>query len=234
VITSVLEGTAEMKSSAVALQQQVASSRQGIERVRGELSRARDDALIDPLTRVLSRNGFDRRLAQMLAQPPGPQRSHWLVMLDIDRFKAVNDNYGHVMGDRVLQAVAEVLRGCVADPAHCVARCGGEEFAMLLPHCTPELALALAETGRQRVKAPQLRDLRGRSVVLIVTISAGIAAMREGDDAQELIARADAALHAARQAGRDRVNRAAEPAQSGMHRASPRCPGTTRVHPAGP
>ena len=78
--------------------------------------------------------------------------------------------------------------------------------ALLLPHCTPQAALGLAETSRERVKALKVRDRRTQSVILTVTLSAGVAQLREGDDAQELIARADAALYAAKQAGRDRVN----------------------------
>jgi diguanylate cyclase len=204
-ISRVLEGTTEMKDSAAALQRQVAASRLEIEQLRDDLSRARDEALVDPLTRIVNRKGFDQRIRGMLGEAPGPERSHWLVMLDIDRFKAVNDTYGHVMGDRVLQAVAEVLRGCITDSAHCVARYGGEEFAFLLPHCAPGLAQALAEVGRQRVKALKVRDRRTQSVVLTVTISAGVASMQPGDDAQTLVARADEALYAAKEAGRDRV-----------------------------
>jgi diguanylate cyclase len=98
-----------------------------------------------------------------------------------------------------------VLRGCITDSAHCVARYGGEEFAFLLPHCAPGLAQALAEVGRQRVKALKVRDRRTQSVVLTVTISAGVASMQPGDDAQTLVARADEALYAAKEEGRDRV-----------------------------
>ena len=205
VISRALEGTATMRESAIALQRQVAAGQAEIERLRFELGRERDEALLDPLTRVLNRKGFDQRLEAMLALPPMPGASHGLVMLDIDRFKTVNDSYGHMMGDRVLQVVAEVLANCLVDPAHCVARYGGEEFALLLPRCAPEFPLALAQACRERVKALKVRDRRTQGVVLVVTISAGVATVRAGDDAQELIARADAALYAAKKAGRDRV-----------------------------
>ena len=112
-------------------------------------------------------------------------------MFDIDRFKAVNDTCGHVMGDRVLQGVAEALGSGVQDPTHCLARYGGEEFALVLPHCTQTAAIALAESCRERVKAMRVRDRRTQSVVLSVTISAGVTALQPGDDAQSFIARAD-------------------------------------------
>lgn len=214
VIVDALASTNEMKESAAALQQQVLAGRHEIERLRDDLNRARDEATLDPLTRLLNRKGFDDALDRMLASPLTPGRAHCLVMLDIDRFKAVNDSYGHVMGDRVLQAVSEVLRNGVADPAHSVARYGGEEFAVLLPDCLPSAALALADSGRQRVGTLRVRDRRSTSVILKVTISAGLAAMQTGDDAFALIARADEALYAAKQGGRDRVvcDRAIDPA----------------------
>jgi diguanylate cyclase len=207
-LSQTLAGTAEMKDSAAALQRQVVVSRQEIERLRSDLNRARDEALVDALTRVVNRRGFDSKLKEMLDQTPAAGSSHCLVMFDIDRFKAVNDNCGHVMGDRVLQGVAEALSSGVQDPAHCLARYGGEEFALLLPQCGQDAAVALAESCRERVKAMKVRDRRTQSVVLRVTISAGVAALQPGEDAQSFIARADAALYAAKQAGRDRVIRA--------------------------
>lgn len=204
----VISQATEMKDSADALQQQVLASRQEIERLRQDLSRARDDALIDPLTRIVNRKGFDQKLQAMLDQAPEAGRTHGLVMLDIDRFKSVNDTYGHVMGDRVLQAVAEVLRAAVSDPTHTVARYGGEEFAMLLPQCTLDSATALALTARDRVKAMAVRDRRTQRVMLSVTISAGVTTLHAGDGPSSLIVRADSALYAAKQAGRDRVHNA--------------------------
>lgn len=204
-VLEALAGTAQMKSSAQELAQQVEASRQEIERLQTDLIRARDEAVLDPLTRVLNRKGFDQQLASLLGQPPGSDRSHCLIMLDIDHFKKVNDTHGHVMGDRVIQALGEVLRSCVSDKAHSVARYGGEEFAILLPHSTLDFSVKLADMVRERTKAMKIRDRRTQEVVLTVSISAGVAAMRFGDDAQGLIERADAALYKSKQTGRDRV-----------------------------
>jgi len=113
-----------------------------------------------------------------------------------------------VMGDRVIQALGDVLRACVSDKSHSVARYGGEEFAVLMPHCTVEHSLKMADTIRQRTKAMKIRDRRTQEVVLTVSISGGVAAMQPGDDAQDLIARADSALYKSKQAGRDRVTSA--------------------------
>lgn len=200
-----LAGTAQMKISAQVLHEQVVVSRKEIERLQVDLTRARDEAVMDPLTQVLNRKGFDRQLAALLEQPLMPDRSHCLIMLDIDHFKKVNDTHGHVMGDRVIQSLGEVLRSCVSNKAHSVARYGGEEFAILLPDCTLEESVTLADAVRLRTKSMKIRDRRTHEVVLTVSISGGVAAMHTGDDAQDLIARADGALYQSKQTGRDRV-----------------------------
>jgi diguanylate cyclase len=192
VINRALDRTAGMKESAFALQREVMASGQEIERLRVDLSRAREESEIDPLTRLLNRKGFDLRLDELLHQALAPGARCCIVMLDIDRFKTVNDTFGHVMGDRVLRAVAGAIRGGVSDPSHSVARYGGEEFALSLPQCKLVTALAVAEARRQRVKALRIRDRRSQTVLLNVTVSAGVAEMNPEDDALSLVARADA------------------------------------------
>ncbi len=205
VLGQALAGTVEMKESAASLQQQISASRQEIERLRDDLSRARDEALVDPLTRVLNRKGFDQKLQAMLDSAPGPGRTHCLILLDIDRFKSVNDSHGHVMGDRVLQVVAGLLRSGVSDATHSVARYGGEEFACLMPNSTPQQARDRAESMRLDIKAAKTIDRRNPGPGIMVTVSAGVAQLRASDDGPSLVARADVALYAAKQGGRDRV-----------------------------
>jgi diguanylate cyclase len=200
-----LAGTAEMKHSADALQQQVSASQTEIARLRSDLDRARGEALLDPLTGLLNRKGFDQRIAALLHEPPGAGRQHCLVMLDIDHFKKVNDAHGHVMGDRVIQGLGEILRHSVTDDGHAAARYGGEEFAIVLPHSTLTDAQQLAEQVRLRAKAMKIRNRNTQEVLFTVTISGGVAALHDGDDAQTLIARADGALYGSKNAGRDRV-----------------------------
>ncbi len=201
-----LAGTAEMKSSADALQQQVSASQTEIARLRTDLDRARGEALLDPLTTILNRKGFDQKIASLLKQPPADGHQHCLVMLDIDHFKQVNDAHGHVMGDRVIQGLGEILRLAVTDPEHAAARYGGEEFAIVLPHSTLADAARLADQVRQRAKAMKIRNRSTQEVLFTVTISGGVAALRPGDDAQALIARADGALYQSKNGGRDRVS----------------------------
>ena len=200
-----LAGTAEMKSSAEALRQQVVASQNEIARLRNDLDRALGEALVDPLTGVLNRKGFEMRLDALLAEPVAAGESHCLVMLDIDHFKNVNDTHGHVMGDRVIQGLGEILRVSVQNPLHGAARYGGEEFAVVLPRCSLIDAAKIAETVRIRTKAMKVRNRATQDVLFTVTISGGVAAMQPGDDAAALVARADAALYASKRGGRDRV-----------------------------
>jgi diguanylate cyclase len=209
-VNQALAGTARMRSSVTDLQQQVLASRREVERLQAELIRVRDEAMLDPLTQVLNRKGFDQRLATLLAQPPADTAEHCLIMLDIDHFKKVNDTHGHVMGDRVIQALGEVLRACAPDKEKAVAaRFGGEEFAILVPDSTLEHSTRLADQVLARVRGMRIRDRRTKEVVLTVSVSGGVAALRQGDDAQGVIARADAALYQSKEAGRDRVTCAA-------------------------
>ena len=200
-----LASTALMQEAASALSRQVESSQGEIDRLRKDLTRAREEALVDPLTQVVNRRGFDLQLTAMLTQPEQAWRNHALVMFDIDRFKTVNDTYGHVMGDRLLQAVAAGLQAGVTESGLRIARYGGEEFALLMPNSNAQAATACAESLCARIRAMKVRDRRSQNVVLTVTVSAGVGVMRAGDDATSFVARADAALYAAKEAGRDRV-----------------------------
>jgi len=201
-----LEGSARVRHSAQALEAEVKHSQNEIEQLQNELIRVRDEVLRDALTQVLNRKGFDQQLQAMLQQAPQPERVHALAMFDLDHFKKVNDNQGHVMGDRVLQALGEVLKSCALPASgHSVARYGGEEFAMLLPDTTPDEAMRLAELVRNRTKAMKIRDRRTQEVVLTVTISGGVALLQPDEDATTLTSRADAALYRAKHEGRDRI-----------------------------
>jgi diguanylate cyclase len=194
-----------MKSSVEALQQKVSVSQDEITKLRGELDRATNEALLCPMTGILNRRGFEKKIESLLSQQSADGHSHCLVMLDIDHFKKVNDTHGHLMGDRVLQAVGEILRSAVTNANHAAARYGGEEFALLLPKTSLDQSIELAEAVRNRTKAMKIRNRTTQEVLLTVTISGGVTAMKPGDDAASLISRADAALYAAKNGGRDRV-----------------------------
>jgi diguanylate cyclase len=205
-LSEALAGTAEMKNSADALQQQVAAGQSEIARLRTDLDRARGEAMLDPLTAILNRKGFDQRLQALIAQAPQDGKQHCLIMFDIDHFKKVNDSHGHVMGDRVLQGIGEILRNSVPHQNCAAARYGGEEFAIVLPDHTLADAAKLAEQVRLRAKAMKVKNRSTQEVLFSITISGGVTAWQSNDDAASFVARADAALYQSKNGGRDCVN----------------------------
>lgn len=154
----------------------------------------------DELTRLLNRRAF-RMLGKPRLDVAGSGRRAFLILLDIDHFKSINDRYGHTEGDRVLVAVAAALRAHVR-PDDLVARIGGEEFAILIQAHTQGTALSLAHRLRRGVDDLEILSADGARIS--VTASFGVAA-GDGLPWRQLIAKADAALYAAKRAGRNRV-----------------------------
>jgi diguanylate cyclase (GGDEF)-like protein len=149
----------------------------------------------DPLTRVSNRRCLDETLDSMFALMERYEESFSLAIFDIDHFKQVNDKQGHLFGDRTLQAVARLLDETVRD-TDIVARYGGEEFVVVMPHTNLDSACIFAERVRATIEQS-----------LALTIRGGVAAASEGDNAQSLLSRADAALYSAKAGGRNCVFR---------------------------
>jgi diguanylate cyclase (GGDEF)-like protein len=170
------------------------------------------EAAEDPLTKLARRKILEERLERELARSAEVGASLALVVLDLDRFKAINDRYGHLAGDRALSHVAAVLLSQLGGDPELCCRWGGEEFVVLLPDTSGAEALAVAERLRLAVAATAIVVEGG---VIAPTISAGVAATpellaRTEDDLLEL---ADRALYAAKAHGRNRCLRAVGPSR---------------------
>jgi len=160
-------------------------------------------AAVDGLTGVFNRRYAISHLEAMIRRATDAKTALRVMMLDIDRFKSVNDRFGHPAGDAVLKEFATRVSANVRG-LDMVARLGGEEFSVALPETSASAAAAVAERVRAAVEAPRFRDAALPSP-LEVTVSIGVAAMRLGDDAERLLARADSALYASKNSGRNRV-----------------------------
>ncbi len=158
------------------------------------------EARTDALTTLPNRRAFDDELNRRFAEFRRYQRPFSLIMGDVDHFKRFNDEYGHQSGDEVLQGVARVMR-TAARQADLVARYGGEEFAVILPDTACDTGVKCLERIRQSVDTVRFRLLSGE---VHVTLSFGLAEARGGEDPAALIRRADEALYASKEAGRNR------------------------------
>jgi diguanylate cyclase (GGDEF)-like protein len=159
-------------------------------------------AVTDPLTGAYNREFLMQRLPQEIEAAIDRDRSLSLAMIDVDHFKAVNDQYGHGVGDVVLAEVARRLRSAIR-AGDLLVRYGGEEFLAVLPKADAGRAWEVGERMRQRV-CERAFDV-GDGLALLLRVSVGIAQWRIGETMPDLIERADIALYDAKERGRNRV-----------------------------
>lgn len=169
--------------------------------VRDILADITEQSLTDKLSGLLNRRGFEERLEQLMDREKASAMPLSLVICDLDRFKTVNDSWGHAAGDRVIAAFSGLLRKNLADHQF-AARIGGEEFAIVLPGSNLPAGRLFAENIRSTFSVLGVPGMPGMQNF---TASFGVAELGEAENALELQERADAALYAAKRNGRDRV-----------------------------
>jgi diguanylate cyclase (GGDEF)-like protein len=158
----------------------------------------------DQLTGLLNRRGFDEAAAAALAKAQQEGLPVVALMCDVDRFKAINDRFGHAVGDRVLVQIGDVLRRFARKTGMLVARHGGEEFAVLLIGASNEQAAQYAEAIRRECAAGEVSSEDGS---VRITVSIGLTSSRGEIDLAKIMRVADQALYVAKHRGRDRVAR---------------------------
>jgi len=169
-----------------------------------ELESARRESETDPLTRISNRKAFDDYLARSVEIYRAFATPMSMLVLDVDCFKTVNDNNGHITGDDVLREVADSVVKVFLRKNDFVARLGGDEFAIVLRETGARDATSLAERVLGRIRA--LRIPTSNDQVLQVTVSIGLAEIQPHDDEKSWFERADQCLYAAKQDGRDRLS----------------------------
>ena len=183
----------------VRMQQQLESADEKLQEQARQIESHAAEARTDVLTGLANRRAFDDEMARRLAGFRRHGQTFSVVMIDIDHFKTFNDTYGHQAGDEVLRNLAKVLQQ-TAREMDLVARYGGEEFTVILPDTPCEDAAAGAERFRRAIAGDRVRF---GSAELQVTASFGAAELQEDEDVAAVIERADAALYAAKEAGRN-------------------------------
>ncbi|AFY17285.1 GGDEF domain-containing protein [Pseudomonas sp. UW4] len=183
------------------LAERVAHMEQEAQGYREHLEEQRQKALVDPLTGLPNRAAWSERLEHEVKQWQQHGNTLLLAMLDLDHFKRINDNYGHLAGDKVLKIIASVLRKRLR-ATDFIARFGGEEFVLLMPSTVPAAGLKLLESLRASIEACPFH-FKGEPVT--ITVSVGMSAFRPGEHSDQVLKRADQALYRAKNAGRNRV-----------------------------
>ncbi len=158
----------------------------------------------DPLTDLVNRRHFETILAREVDRVARAGEPALVLMVDIDRFKAVNDSHGHAAGDLVIQSVARSLLECVR-PMDTVARFGGEEYAIILPNCPPAFGQAVAERIRRKVEESMVQISLHQSLSITISVGGAYAPQWVRSSASLWIERADRQLYRAKSEGRNRA-----------------------------
>ncbi|WP_028670329.1 GGDEF domain-containing protein [Saccharospirillum impatiens] len=186
------------------LTQQLTELQTDNRRLIEQVHQERELSLRDPLTQLPNRQGFDARLAEEIARSERYQQPCCVALIDIDLFKTINDQYGHLAGDKVLKVLAKEMRSQVRQSDY-LARFGGEEFVLLLPQTPIDAGMQALEKMRLHISQCPF-NFQGKPVQ--ITFSAGVSAYRNGESADQWLHRADEALYTSKGAGRNRTTSA--------------------------
>lgn len=212
-VEKAIAATRDTEQQQRGINSQIAQLSTDLDTLRQELTQVRQESLTDHLTGISNRKAFDAALEDRIRVSRSTNDVFCVLIADIDHFKVVNDNYGHLIGDKVLRFVASTIRRCIKGK-DLAARFGGEEFAIILDSTEISGACAVAEQIRQAIYAGVIKDMDNKRVLDRISISLGIAEFRDSDLSHSLLQRADEALYLAKERGRNRVEKIELPARS--------------------
>lgn len=201
-VRSFVSESKQIRHSTSYFNEQLSSASSEISNLRKQLEKVQKDALHDSLSGLLNRGAFDKDITSFCAA--GQSYPLCLVFIDIDNFKSLNDDYGHVFGDMVIKAIAKRLQANCRDGI-AAYRYGGEEFALLIPNKPLRIARQFAETVRRSIEKITVKDKRSGKQVTNISASFGVAQFEENESPISLIDSADQQLYKAKSLGRNRV-----------------------------
>ena len=202
VIRKLLESTHKARESTDSLRQELESSQTEMQTLRQKMETLESQTLTDPLTGLRNRRGLEQVVAKMRDNGDSILEGAALLVVDIDHFKRVNDNYGHLFGDQAIKALAKVFISLIKGRDIAV-RWGGEEFVVLLPNTPMSGAFTLAEQIRDAFGRTRIRRAGSEKVLERLSVSVGIATPRSGETLEQALDRADKALYRAKNEGRN-------------------------------
>ena len=158
----------------------------------------KEEVTLDELTGAYNRRAFKSIIERAISSHKLTEQSYVLAIMDVDHFKRINDNYGHLQGDMVLKSLGKHIKSKIRE-GDTLIRYGGEEFVICFEHMKLETAVEIMEKMRQSIEELVLVQDE------IITVSTGLSAVEEGDTPHSLLSRADIALYEAKDAGRNQV-----------------------------
>ena len=204
ILKDLIAATEGVNRSNQSLQESLRTAQEEGDHLREELERARAEAITDALTGLLNRNAMDQELPRLIEHAKDNQENLCILMLDIDHFKAFNDNFGHQVGDHVLQHVAAAIKKIIRGSDYAI-RFGGEEFLVLLPDTPNKGAMTVANSMRTTIESLRLIKIRTQEKLPCTTVSIGVACWEHDEAPETLISRVDQALYEAKSCGRNCV-----------------------------
>ena len=204
IVAGITDETRRMEERTRELEQKLQESSEEVAELKANLEEVQNEAMTDMLTGIANRRRFDQALQDQAADAVEEETPMSLLLLDIDHFKKFNDNFGHLMGDQVLKLIARSLTQSVKG-RDLPARFGGEEFAIVLPETPLEAACVLANQIRMLIARRNIVKKSTGEILCKMSVSIGVGQYRPGEPLDDLIRRADGALYAAKDAGRNRV-----------------------------
>lgn len=203
-VAELVSSTHQMRASSQLLQAHLEKSQREADALRAELVEVTAKANTDALTGLANRHAFEQRLAELNRDPDEASQERCVIVADIDKFKSINDTYGHLFGDKILKTVAATLSSIIKGK-DLAARFGGEEFVVLLPSTPPQGAMALAESIRASIERKRIFNPKTGEELRRITVSLGAANCLHGETIEQTLARADEALYRAKANGRNRT-----------------------------
>jgi diguanylate cyclase len=204
VVSEIIDKTKSLGRFGKTIRHKLKETAEALEELRKDFEQVKAEVLVDFLTGISNRKAFDNTLNMRIEEAASGDKDLSLLLIDIDNFKRINDEFGHLIGDETLKFVAKKIREMVKG-GDFLARFGGEEFAVILPRTHLAGAEAVAENIRSFFAKTSLRAVEAAKNLGVVTVSVGVAYYRPGESSKDFIHRSDQALYLAKNAGKNRV-----------------------------
>jgi diguanylate cyclase len=204
IVSTLMEATEQAHASNQQLQSHLEDTQKETSQMREELEQLRQEAVTDGLTGLYNRKELNNRLDELLVKEYEPEKPLSVLMLDIDHFKKINDNFGHQIGDEVIRRVAKTVQEHAQGDSF-AARYGGEEFALVMPETDINRAVEIGTSINKEVSKLVLVRRATKERLPPVSISVGAASFKDGEGQDDLLGRADEALYFAKNNGRNQV-----------------------------